>query len=257
MIICKNCEHSFDGKFCPNCSQKANTHRFTLGHLAHELFHAFTHTDKGILFLIKELFTKPGTVAKEYNAGKRKKYFNPFTFLLIGIAVQIFAVQKTNFFIHFNNQVQESVRSAAPLTKEESETFDHEMDRVDDVSNKVQENNKLLNFVLIPVLALLTWLFFWKSGYNYVENLVFSILVTGQLQIYFLLFCILPFLLFPSIVIWLLVLYYLIYIVYSLIGYKQFYNQGWGKTIFKGLVIQIIYMVIVQQITFLMVNFIL
>lgn len=77
MIECKNCGTAFEGKFCPNCSQKAATHRLTLGHFIHETTHALTHTDKGILLLIKELFVRPGIVAREYVEGKRKKYFNP------------------------------------------------------------------------------------------------------------------------------------------------------------------------------------
>src|SRR5688572_10665036 len=98
MTTCKNCDTPFEGKFCSACSQRADTHRFTLWHFAHAFFHALTHTDKGILFLIKELLYKPGIVAREYNEGKRKKYFSPITFLLIVMAIEIFASQKTKFY---------------------------------------------------------------------------------------------------------------------------------------------------------------
>jgi ABC-type multidrug transport system fused ATPase/permease subunit len=258
MTVCKNCEYHFEGKFCPNCAQKASTHRFTIGHLAHELFHAVTHTDKGILFLIKELFYRPGKVAKEYNAGKRKKYFNPVTFLLIGMAFQIFASQKTNYFIHFNNSIKNSVQqiSEAPFTTEESKKFDMEMERLNAHMAKVMENTKVITFLLIPVLSLLTWLFFWKTGNNYAENLVMNILIQGQMMVYFLVACIVPFLISPSTVMLTLILYYLILIVYSIIAYKQFYNQGWGRTIWKVLAIQILYMVIVQQFTTLIIQFV-
>ena len=82
---CSNCNAlaRTDDKYCSKCGQEIHVHRFTLGHIFHEFFHAFTHADKGIFYLLKELLVKPGTVAREYIGGKRKKYFNPFTFFLI------------------------------------------------------------------------------------------------------------------------------------------------------------------------------
>lgn len=58
---CLNCNHTLatTDKYCSNCSQTAHTHRFTFGHLMHEVFHAFTHADKGILLLAKGLLTQP------------------------------------------------------------------------------------------------------------------------------------------------------------------------------------------------------
>ena len=81
---CLNC--SFDFKvgenFCSNCGQNTETHRLNVTHIWHDIFHAVTHADKGILHLIKQLAFNPGVVAKEYVDGQRKKYFNPFSFLL-------------------------------------------------------------------------------------------------------------------------------------------------------------------------------
>ena len=109
-VTCKNCETIFEGNFCPNCSQKAGTHRFSVKHIVHEAFHAFTHTDKGIFFLIKEMLKRPGKVALEYNGGRRKKYFNPFTFLLIMIALNIFFTQKANFYGSFLDATEALVK---------------------------------------------------------------------------------------------------------------------------------------------------
>jgi hypothetical protein len=85
--ICKNCDASLNGKFCSHCGQKGDIHQITMPHLGHEVFHALTHTDKGILLLIKDLLRRPGTVAKEYIEGKRKKYFSPFSFIVISTAL--------------------------------------------------------------------------------------------------------------------------------------------------------------------------
>lgn len=255
---CKNCDVTFDGKFCPNCSQKANTHRFTLGHFMHEFLHAFTHTDKGILFLIKEMFFRPGKVALEYNAGKRKKYFNPITFLLIMAALQVYAASKTGLFTQFADSLQAGIQqmvgnaggSAADLQE-----VDRQMDDADRTMIMVSENNKLLTLLFIPVLSFLTWLFFKRSGHNYAENMVFNVLVSGQLMVLFLIFSLVPFLIKPSFVILWLAIYFLMSWVYSFIAYKQFFKQGWGITIVKGLILQIIYVVVVQNVTMLLLGF--
>jgi hypothetical protein len=80
---CCNCNNEFTGEYCNQCGQKL-THRITMAHLAHDILHAFTHADKGFLYLMVQLFKNPGKVAREYIVeGKRKRYFMPFQYILI------------------------------------------------------------------------------------------------------------------------------------------------------------------------------
>src|SRR6187402_2064747 len=95
---CKNCDSPLTSNFCANCGQKADVHRITFGHFLHEFFHAFTHTDKGILLLMKALIARPGKVAHEYLEGKRKKYFNPLSFLVILSSIYAYVSHKTGYF---------------------------------------------------------------------------------------------------------------------------------------------------------------
>jgi hypothetical protein len=252
---CKNCDVTFDGKFCPNCSQKANTHRFTLGHFMHEFLHAFTHTDKGILFLIKEMFFHPGKVALEFNAGKRKKYFNPITFLLIMAAVQVYAASKTGIFTQYTEALHALTQQMVGRAGGDLQEVDRQMEEADRTTVMVSDNNKLITMLFIPVLSFLTWLFFRRSGHNYAENLVFNVLVFGQLMVFFLIFCLVPFLIKPSLVLLWLLLYFPLSWIYSVIAYKQFFKQRWGITIFKGLAVQFIYMALVPTITTLLFGF--
>jgi hypothetical protein len=257
-IACKNCETVFEGKFCPNCSQTANTHRFTLYHFAHEFLHALTHTDKGMLFLIKEMFRKPGQVALEYNAGKRKKYFNPITFLLVMMALQVLVLSKTRIYERYTDSLQVLTQQLAGKPAESSDALkntDKKTAYMNGQMSMVEENNKLLTFIFIPVLALFTWLFFKKAGHNYAENLMFNVLLNGQLMVFFLLFIVVPFLIKPSLVVLWLLLFLPISWTYSLIAYKQFFRQGWGRTILKGLVLQTLYMMMVTGATTVVFNF--
>lgn len=246
MITCKNCEATFEGKFCPNCSQKADTHRLTVKHFAHDFFHAFTHTDKGILFLMKELMIRPGHAIREYNEGKRKKYFNPITFLLIVSALQIFTMKKTHMFEHYAASL-ESVTARLAATKEEGDQISQSVkQKTEKPLAFTLENSKLLTFLFIPVLGFFTWLLFRKSGVNYAENLVLNVMISAELSVLFLFLCVLPFLILPSFVILWMTLYFVINWIYSFIVYKQFFRQGWGITILKGILIQIAFMICTQ-----------
>jgi hypothetical protein len=254
---CKNCETTFEGKFCSNCAQKTNTHRFTIPHFAHEVFHAFTHTDKGILFLIKKLFRWPGIVAREYVEGKRKKYFSPITFLLITMAIQIYVVKKTDFYGKFVDETKKLVQSISSTSPSKTGT-DASLQALDEAKGmtaKAMENSKMITFIFLPVLASLTWIFFWKSGLNYIENLILAIFVQGQLHVLFFIMCILPILIIPSSIVVIFYAYVVVTWAYSLIAYRQFFRQRKWVTVLKGSVVQIIYFALGQQITNIMVGY--
>lgn len=256
-VTCKNCQTTFEGKFCPNCSQKAETHRFTLMHFAHDVIHAVTHTDKGILFLIKELFVRPGAVVREYVEGKRKKYFNPITFLLIMMAFQIYAARKTDIFTAFVTSTENLVKEIASNTK----TTPNSQESLEDLRNfkkqspKLLENSKMMTFLFIPIMALVSWLFFWKSGHNYAENLILNIIIQGQANIFFLICCIIPFLLFPSSVVFTLYLQQFVVWAYSMIVYIQFYQQRKWLTILKGSAAMILYLLFSNQVSKLVMEY--
>src|SRR5689334_20385034 len=89
-ITCKNCHFQYEGKFCPDCGQKADTERITYHSLAHEIPHSILHIDKGIFFTMKELFIRPAATLKEYMAGRRVKHFKPLAYVLILTAFSTF-----------------------------------------------------------------------------------------------------------------------------------------------------------------------
>jgi hypothetical protein len=218
-------------------------------HLGHEFFHALTHTDKGIVFLSKEVLLRPGKVAREYNSGKRKKYFNPITFLLIVTALQIFVVKKTEFFTAYTESLKELTQQAA-LSSVDRKQQDQSLDDADKKMSLVTENNKAFTLLIIPVLSLMTWILFKKSGHNYAENLVFNVLLMGGMSLIFFIIVI-PFLILPSFVIlWMVIDYFAIWI-YSIVAYKQFYNQRWPATIAKSIAMQIVLMASSYLLTFL------
>lgn len=86
---CLNCGTEFEGKFCPECGQSADTGRFTMRFIFENLIAAFTSKDGGIWFTLKNMFTQPGAMVVELLNGKRRSYFSPFPMLFFVLTVYI------------------------------------------------------------------------------------------------------------------------------------------------------------------------
>lgn len=171
-ITCKNCQYPFDGKFCPRCGQKSDTERITYHSLAHEIPHSILHVDKGIFFTMKELIVRPGATLREYMAGKRVKHFKPLAYVLVLTAI-------SSFIIHLTNNYLLSLGHTTTMTIDST------------LLNKVLVNSShffdkypsVFYFLMIPVISLITWLFFRRSAYNYWENIILNTYLTAQFNL--------------------------------------------------------------------------
>ncbi|WP_462249087.1 DUF3667 domain-containing protein [Ferruginibacter sp.] len=152
---CKNCHHNYKGNFCTECGQKNTVTAFTFKHIFQEAFHAFTHTDKGFLVLVKKLLLNPGQVAYEYIVeGKRKKYYNLFTFFVVATAIAAFIESKELAI---------------------KETIFHENNEYGHIFNIY---SKLLSFVTIPLLGFVIWVFnYSKKSLRYSEYTVLAMIM--------------------------------------------------------------------------------
>jgi len=100
---CKNCNTIFEGNYCNNCGQKASEERFNILNFPAKFLHGFYHVHSGLLFTIRELFIRPGETLRGYISGKRVKYFNPFTYLLLISLVGGFLYKWSGVPEHFND----------------------------------------------------------------------------------------------------------------------------------------------------------
>ena len=83
-IDCPNCGTNFAGNYCPNCGQKANTHR-TLTAIAHDLIHGVLHLDGKLSHALPLLLFKPGRLTRRYIDGERAKFVSPMSMFLFGV----------------------------------------------------------------------------------------------------------------------------------------------------------------------------
>jgi hypothetical protein len=152
---CLNCGNELNNKFCSQCGQKADTHRITVRHFVeHDLLHGVFHIEKGILFTIKETFTRPGKAAMDYIQGKRISYYNIFYLLLVLIGLNILVVHYAQEIHH-----QEVIKAERDGLK---------------LINFFKANIKYLILSFIPLFAINGWIIFRRLKLNFAEHHILS-----------------------------------------------------------------------------------
>jgi hypothetical protein len=153
---CLNCEADLQAKYCSQCGQKADTHRITLKHfIMHDLLHGVFHIDKGILFTIKQTFSRPGKSANDYIGGKRINYYNIFYLTLIVLGLNVLLVHYAvawHGVAHQPAASEDGVKLLAFFSK----------------------NIKYIILSFIPLFALNSLLIFRRKQYNIAEQHIVS-----------------------------------------------------------------------------------
>ncbi len=163
MTICLNCDNNFEGVFCNLCGQKAATHRFTMHEWLHEIPHSIFHVDSGFFLTIKTLFVRPGDAVREYLQGKRKLLFSPFLYVLILCGIFVIAGY---FFVP------------------KPEIKSQQLTNLNEALAYIEGNYyKILVVAMIIPLTIGSYFAYFKSGFNFAENLVLNAYLIGQLVI--------------------------------------------------------------------------
>lgn len=180
---CKNCRHEILGKFCHNCGQTANTHELNWLFLWHEIQHNFIHFEKGILFTSKELLTRPGNAIREFIEGKRVQHYKPIALVLLLAAIFTFLFQYFKVELAGNSIIR-GIQDGGNASKKDNLPIN-----LEDIREWTNAHYALQALLQIPFYALATFIFFRKSGYNYVQNFVLLTFITAQsLLVHILLF---------------------------------------------------------------------
>jgi len=199
-------------RYCSQCGQAADTHRISLAHFAHDLGHALLHADRNVVTLTVALALRPGEVVREYLAGRRKRWFNPFAFLLLVAALGTLALQgisaltappretvaPTHVAIDGNAVENASTLStdaidssgdaraidtsgARPVDKRLSAT---QKQRARDVGDFMRKHQNLVMLLAVPFNALVFWIAFARRGPNVAEQLTANIFLVAFLMLF-------------------------------------------------------------------------
>lgn len=156
--VCKNCNHAFESQFCGQCGQDAHTHQINAHFLWHDIQHGFFHFDKGILFTLKELFTRPGFSIKDYLNGKRVKHFKPLS--LVIILAGVWGIMYHYMPVTMQDQTNEKAIEGVRITQ------------------WLRDHYTIAELINLPFYALASYLVF--KTYNYSEHLVINAFLMAQ-----------------------------------------------------------------------------
>jgi hypothetical protein len=159
---CQNCGSALasDQNYCGRCGQKCDAGRLTIKQLGHDLLHALTHVDRSVLSLLWPLLIRPGTVAREYVAGKRKRYFGPLSWLIVIVGLVSAEVAISGFQVVISNNPSA-------------------------LAELLQRHVNVVFLIQVPVLALFCRLLFWRDGFNAAEFLVLAAYAASMRTIFF------------------------------------------------------------------------
>jgi hypothetical protein len=174
-IVCKNCDHVFDGHFCNNCGQSAHTHAVDWHYIWHEIPHSIWHLDRGILYTARQLLTRPGYTIREYLDGKRVQHYRPlaFAFLFGAISAFLYFNISLKSFEDFSSGFQQGFKDGAKSSDQIAKQIQS------DFNSLFKKYYVTLIVGLIPIRAWLMYLFFRRRGLNYPQHVVANTFMTG------------------------------------------------------------------------------
>ena len=80
---CLNCGTVHYDRYCPVCGQRNDTCRFNGQELVRSITRGFFNADRGFVYTLRVMCSRPGRVIREYLEGKRVRYFPPFSLLFV------------------------------------------------------------------------------------------------------------------------------------------------------------------------------
>jgi hypothetical protein len=176
-VTCRNCSNIYFGKYCPECGQSAHAGRIDGSYILHDLPHAVFHVDKGILYSMWQLLIRPGKSIAEYLDGKRVNHFRPFSYLIILTSIAAILSHWVNALLRRQLSASADALINAPNGEGSATRF------IGKVAPFFDKYPSLFFLLMIPLVSLLTWLYYKKRGYNFWENIILNTYLTAQFNI--------------------------------------------------------------------------
>lgn len=182
--LCKNCSSPYHHNFCSNCGQKVKTVRLDWHYIKDEANYTLLHFNKGLLYTIKELFTRPGETIREFIEGKRIKHYKPLLLVFVLAGISGFLSLKLDMITLMSSYNAQNLNGKV-------------MEEYNKVMHTMFSHYAFMEILALPVVSFASWLAFKKWGYNYIENIIINCFATGQ-RLVFSIFCIVIYLIIPK-----------------------------------------------------------
>ena len=201
--ICHNCDAPIQGLYCHDCGQKYVEKKVGVKTIVSDFFDDYFTVDSKIIKSILPLLFKPGFLTNEYLAGRRESYVKPFRIYIITSMLFFFFVfmNTDNPFININESEPDNIETAAAdsvatelqdslftadtensfnLSFDEDSTdnsllgefFVNQAGKLNDMngdeiaslfSEFFKRNLPRAMFIILPVIAAILKLFFWRQ----------------------------------------------------------------------------------------------
>ena len=155
---CRNCGAPLQGPWCHDCGQSHRHVRLSAQELAGEVLEETVALDTRLLRTIRGLSIEPARVCRDFLSCRRVPWMHPFKYALL-MGAFAFLVQRGLFALQ---EVPDGERAAT-------------------ARRIMTEWGEALNFLVMPVYALLLRLFFPRSGLRWIEHLVVVLYGFGHL----------------------------------------------------------------------------
>ncbi len=187
--------------FCPECGQENRELNLPVKHLLGEAVENVFHFDTKTLRSLSALLFKPGYLTLEFVRGKRAGYVPPVRlyvfisfifFLLLQVPVTHEESGKPAFSLSMHGVESSELRGLRPAQIDSvlharglelsamNRYMARQIERIDrsgiaDFVHLIVKSLSYSMFVLMPVFALIVWLFFRKKAGYYIGTLIFSV----------------------------------------------------------------------------------
>jgi len=188
---CANCNALLSGRYCSSCGQRADTQAHSLGHFLGEATELLTHADSRVWGTLWPLLARPGFLTREYFAGRRARYLQPFRLYLI-MSVLFFVLSAV---LGGERGSGGAATAAAPIAPQDCADVTTNLhwgsyqflpqlkqacrniraDSGRQFSERVVHNIGRALFVFLPLMAALMKLLYWRPRRYYLEHLLLLI----------------------------------------------------------------------------------
>ncbi len=174
MVSCINCNKEVSTSFCGHCGQPNPPRKLSFGNMWYDFQSRVYGFDGMFPRTLRDLTIRPGIAAKEYIQGNRVKHYGPVGYFFLMITV--FVLMMSMLEIDFSEFYQASSEAIVDTPKDYAAKLTQQ--RILDFATN---NTRLIPFLSIPFIATMAWLFFRRSGYNFLEHAVIPFYVLGHM----------------------------------------------------------------------------
>jgi hypothetical protein len=270
---CLSCGEQLEGHFCHHCGEKVINphHDYSIWHFLEHTIDDFTHFDLKIIRTFKNLFFKPGLLTKNYVEGVRVSLMRPVQLFIICSLIFFFFMPKSGSFYAYYRELSEGYKSKGfsfenptayninaklktlAIAQVGATAPDSTINKTANAIylkalDKAATLSKTYLFLIVPIWGLLIYALFYRQNSYFVPHLIFAMHIFCFFLLLDVLFLIVLFDVFKLQVVENnkhLLPFFILMGIYISSAVKRFYNTTPAKSIWKGLIIYAILLLLI------------